>query len=147
MIELSNFDKNIRDCIQSINANTVSHPVYCGWALAMRTREDVIFTQVRGSYPALIQWIEDKEIDLENGDIEKTVDFYMINPKEEKNDTLTVRALHDTLSDLVYKFQKALESYYKCEFVGERQRLIEQIASVNEAGILFTLKIQVEREC
>ena len=146
-MEISNFDKNIRDCIQSINAGSVTHPVYCGWALAMRTREDVVFTQVRGNYPALIQWIEDKEFDLPDGDIEKTVDFYMINPKGETNDTLTVRAIHDLLSTLVYQFQQALGSYYKCEFVGERQRLIEQIASVNEAGILFTLKIQVEREC
>lgn len=146
-MEISNFDKTIRDCIQSINAGTTANPIYCGWALAMRTRENVVFNHVKGAYPALIQWIEDKEVDLDNGDIEKTVDFYMVNPKDVKTDTLSVRALHDLLSDLVYKFQQALSEYYLCEFVGDRQRLIEQIASVNEAGILFTLKIQVERPC
>lgn len=146
-MELSTLDTNIRDCIQSINAGTAENPVWCGWALAMRTREDIVFQQVRGSYPALIQWIEDKERDLPNGNVEKTVNFYMLNPKDKANDTLTVRAIHDLLNNLVYLFKNALSNYYICDFIGERERLIEQIASVNEAGILFSMTIQVKRPC
>jgi len=146
-MDVSNFDATIRDCIQSINAGTVKNPISCGWALAMRTREDVVFQYIRSSFPALIQWIEHKERDLPNGDVEKTVDFYMVNPKDKTTDTLTVRALHDKLESLVFAFQQALSNYYKCEFVGDRTRLIDQIASIGEAGVLFTLKIQTTREC
>ena len=101
-MELSTLDNTIMNCIQSINAGSTTSPIYCGWALAMRTREDIVFKQVKGTYPALVQWIEDKEKDLPNGDIEKTIDFYLVNPKEKKTDSVTVRALHDLLSRLVF---------------------------------------------
>ena len=79
--------------------------------------------------------------------IESCLVFSMVNPKDKTTDTLTVRALHDKLESLVFAFQQELTNYYKCEFVGDRTRLIDQIASIGEAGVLFTLKIQTTREC
>ena len=81
MEELSQLDIAIRDSIEKVNAGDDDNPAYCGWALCMRTRQDIVFKHVQGTYPALIQFIEDVEYPPVNGLIPREIDFYLLHPK------------------------------------------------------------------
>ena len=48
MEELSPLDIAIRDSIEKVNAGDDDNPAYCGWALCMRTRQDIVFKHVQG---------------------------------------------------------------------------------------------------
>lgn len=142
-MEISKLDQAILDCIQSVDSGDGSG---CGWLPSVRTESGLITNYVVSIYPALIQYIdEEKETDLSNGDTEKEIQFYFVNPKKGL-DALEVRSLHDTLNYKVKQFKQKLNAYYKNDFVGQRERLVDQLP-ILEAGILFTLRIQVDHEC
>jgi len=50
------------------------------------------------------------------------------------------------LSGYIYDFLKNLKQYYDCNFAGNRVRLVDQLPD-GEAGIYFTLQIDVQRPC
>lgn len=143
-MELSNFDNAIKESIEAVVSSPDGAPLaYCGWLPSMRTRAGVVLQNIKYSYPALIQYIEEKETPMDNWNA-RTVEFYLVNPKT--NDVLETRAIQRLLVSFVYKFQENLSEYYSCEFVGDIETLEEQL-SIEEVGAFFTLKINADKEC
>ena len=142
-MELNSLDTAILEAIQSIDDGNGGG---CGWLPSMRTHTGLETSYVVNTFPALIQYIDnEKETDLPNGDVLKEIQFYLVCPKKTL-DTLEVRILHDMLNKKVLQFAKKLNRTFNCEFIGDRERLIEQLPMI-EAGILFTLAIKVDHEC
>lgn len=144
-MEISNFDKAIKESIEKVVSSPEGKPnkTYCGWLPSMRTKSGVVLQSVKYNYPALIHYIEEKTVQQDNWN-ERTVEFYLVNPHT--NDVLETRAIHDLLESFMYKFQENLSDYYVCEFIGSSERLIDQLP-ILEAGIFFTLKINADKEC
>lgn len=143
---LSALNTAIKASIESVNVGTESAPSYCGWLPAERTRAGIILSNVKCSYPALIQYTDGhSETELQYT-IQHKIDFYLINPKPKNYDVLTIMEIHELLSGYVYRFFHNLSQYYDCNFVGDRVRLVEQLPDL-EAGIYFTLQIEVPRPC
>lgn len=143
---LSVLNTKIKESAETINVGTVTEPSYCGWLPAERTRAKVILSEVKCSFPAIIQYTDGhSETELEYVTQHK-IDFYIVTPKPEGYDVLTIMEIHEQLTRYVYQFQHNLSQHYDCNFVGERIRLVEQLTN-NEAGIYFTLQIEVQRTC
>jgi hypothetical protein len=147
MEELSQLDIAIRDSIEKVNAEGDDNPVYCGWALCFENGADVIFKYVKNTYPALLQFIEDIEYPPVNGLIPREIMFYLVHPRPENGDPIETRILHDKLSRAVDNFQKELRNYYRCEFIGARTRMFDNISTIMGAGILFKLRIYIDQTC
>lgn len=143
---VSELNTKIKQSIETINVGTDAVPSYCGWLPAERSRAGLTLSKVKCSYPALLQYTDGhSETELQYN-IQHKIDFYLINPKPNGYDVLTIMELHDILSGYVYKFYHNLSQHYKCTFVGERVRLVDQLPDL-EAGVYFTLQIETKRSC
>ena len=143
-MELSNFDNAIKESIEAVVSSPDGAPLaYCGWLPSMRTRAGIVLQNVEYTLPALIQYIEDKSELMDNW-TERTVEFYMVNPHSD--DVIETMGIFDLLETFVFKFQENLSNYYRCEFVGSLERLIDQLP-ILECGIFFTLRIEADKQC
>jgi len=143
---ISELNTKIKQSIEAINVGTDAVPSYCGWLPAERSRAGLTLSKVKCSYPALLQYTDGhSETELEFI-TRHNIDFYLINPKPKQYDVLTIMEIHDLLSGYIYDFLKNLKQYYDCDFAGNRVRLVDQLPD-GEAGIYFTLQIDVQRPC
>lgn len=146
---LSELDNAIMTSIQSVvcGQDFNGDDMYCAWLPAMRTRENDILVSFENKVPVLIQYIEDKETPAINriGQINTIIEFYFVNPRTE--DALQTREIHRTLNNLALEFQRKLAAYFRCEFIGNREKFVDQLASVKEAGIYFTMQVTINQPC
>lgn len=147
---LSTVDSKIQKAITSINAGDPYHLMMCGYLQAMRGRVDTYLSKVMQdvSLPMLVQFIEDKEVMLKNGNRIRTMDFYFFNSIETTTNPEIVRNVHDKIDDLIYEFFRNMQDEgLNPMFVGVRERLIEQINATYDAGIMFQMTIELDARC
>jgi len=148
---LNAIDTKIERAITTINVGEEHQLMFCGHLLAFRGRADTYLNKNQSavSLPCLIQFIEDADTILPNGDTDKNINFYLFNTIEAVyTNPEKVRAVHDKLDEVIYQFFRNLqEEGLMPRFTGQRERLIEQIPSAYDAGILFTLTIRVDARC
>ena len=122
-MQLSNLDTAIRDSVQAINAGSTKNPSYCGWMPTMITRANEVLQYVTDNYPAFIQFVENKSVQLSNGQIKRTIDFYVVNPRTD--DVLSCVHNLDELEKYIFQFRDNLSNYYKCELTGQMTRSLD----------------------
>jgi len=148
MAVISPLNQKIMACAESINVGTEQSPKYIGWLPGERSKAGVVLGKIKDTYPLLIQYTDGHSETELNTTIEHKIDFYMITPKPKPSyDVLTVMELHDSLSRYCDMFVKNLRQYYDCRIVGEKTRLVDAFSTVLEAGLYFTLSIEVYKPC
>lgn len=145
---LTSVNSLIQTAITSVDAD---NGALCGHLLAMRGRTDTYIQKTQSTLPlpCLVQYIEYKEETLRNGERLREVEFYMFGSIEKKdNNPEAVEEVHEIIDDAIYKFYRNLqEAGLRPAFVGKRERLVEQIASVYDAGIFFTMTLTLDAKC
>jgi hypothetical protein len=145
---LNSVNRLIQTAITSVNAD---NGAYCGYLLAMRGRTDTYIqkTQSQLSLPCLVQYIEYKEETIRNGERLREIEFYMFGSIEKKdNNPEAVEEVHEIIDNAIYEFYRNLQDAgLRPTFVGKRERLVEQIAAVYDAGIFFTLTLTLDAKC
>jgi hypothetical protein len=145
---LNSVNRLIQTAITSVNAD---NGAYCGYLLAMSGRTDTYIqkTQSQLSLPCLVQYIEYKEETIRNGERLREVEFYMFGSIEKKdNNPEAVEEVHEIIDNAIYEFYRNLQDAgLRPTFVGKRERLVEQIAAVYDAGIFFTLTLTLDAKC
>lgn len=148
---LNAIDSKIQKAITSVNAGDEHQLQMCGYLQAMRGRADTYIGKAQPdiSMPVLIQFIEDKDLMLPHGETERTTDFYLSNPQLATNtNPEVVRGIHDKLDDLIYAFYRKLQDEgLRPKFIGQRERLIEQIAAWHDVGIMFQMTMIIDARC
>ena len=143
-MEISNLDTAIRDSIEKINASSTQYPSYCGWMPTMLTRANEILQYVSENYPAFVQFVDYKTVQLPNGQIKRTIDFCIASPRTD--DVLEVMHNQDQLEKFIYEFRDNLSEYYNCALVGELKRSVD-VFTIREINIFFAMEIIMDREC
>ena len=147
---LNSVNRLIQTAITSVNAD---NSAYCGYLLAMRGRTDTYIkkTQEQLPLPCLVQYIEYKEETLDYGERLREIDFYMFGAIEVKDNSVNpeaVEEVHEIIDNAIYEFYRNLQDAgLRPAFVGKRERLVEQIAAVYDAGIFFTLTLTLDAKC
>ena len=142
---LNSVNRLIQTAITSVNAD---NGAYCGYLLAMRGRTDTYIqkTQSQLSLPCLVQYIEYEDETLKSGERLRQIDFYMFGSIEKKdNNPEAAEEVHEIIDNAIYEFYRNLQDAgLRPAFVGKRERLVEQIAAVYDAGIFFTLTLTID---
>lgn len=142
---------DVNSLIQTAVTTVDADGTYCGYLLAMRGRTDTYIqkTQSQLDLPCLVQYIEYKEETLRNGERVREIEFYMFSSIEKlDNNPEKVEAVHEICDTAIYDFFRNLQDAgLRPDFVGKRERLVEQIASVYDAGIFFTLTLTLDAKC
>lgn len=145
---LTDVNRLIQTAITSVDAD---NGAYCGYLLAMRGRTDTYIqkTQSQLALPCLVQYIEYKEETLRNGERLREMEFYMFGSIEKKdNNPEAVEEVHEIIDNAIYEFYRNLQDAgLRPAFVGKRERLVEQIDAVYDAGIFFTLTLTLDAKC
>ena len=145
---LTNVNSLIQTAITSVDADNGS---YCSYLLAMRGRTDTYIqkTQSTLQLPCLVQYIEYKEETLRNGERVREIEFYIFSSIEKlDNNPEKVEEVHEILDAALYQFFRNLqEAGLRPAFVGRRERLVEQISAVYDAGIFFTMTLTLDARC
>jgi hypothetical protein len=145
---LNSVNRLIQTAITSVNAD---NGAYCGYLLAMRGRTDTYIqkTQSQLPLPCLVQYIEYKEETIRNGERLREIEFYMFGSIEKKdNNPEAVEEVHEIIDNAIYEFYRNLQGAgFRPALIGKRERLVEQIAAVYDAGIFFTLTLTLDAKC
>lgn len=147
---LSTVDSKIQKAITDINTGSEHTLAMCGYLQAMRGRENTYLSKAQGivKAPILIHFIEEREVTLKNGNRVRTIDFYLMNDIDKNTNPEFVRNVHDALDEIIHKFFQNLQTDgLRPAYVGQKERLIEQVAALYDAGIMFQLTIELDARC